>query len=308
MSTEIALNDRGFLRPSTMGEAMQFAEVLAKSTMVPREYQRSAANILVAIQMGAELGLAPLQALQAISVINGKPAIYGDALMALVRSSRLCESVAERYEGEGDSLTAVCVAHRRGQSEPIVGRFSVEDAKRAKLWGKSGPWTDYPKIMLKHRARGFCLRDGFADLLHGVISAEEAGDYPRQMKDVTPQQESVALADDLDTFAGGTSNAASEAETEPEPSAYDLDADHLLAAARASALSGSDVFRRWYIDFLDDEQRLALRPHVKQLQATAQRADEQRRADDRDPSEREPVSSLISRMSARVREIEGGEP
>jgi hypothetical protein len=267
-----------------MSEAMQFAEVLAKSTMVPRDYQRSPANILVAIQMGAELGLAPLQALQSVSVINGKPAIYGDALMALVRSSRLCESVVETYEGEGESLTAVCVARRRGQAEPIVGRFSVDDAKRAKLWGKSGPWTDYPKIMLKHRARGYCLRDGFADLLRGVISAEEAGDYPRPMKDITPPQNPGALAGDLDAFAGEPSYAAGEPEA--EPTADDLDVDGLLVAARERALSGYDAFREWYTEFLDDEQRLALRPHVRELQGTARRSDEQRRADDQDSEER----------------------
>jgi hypothetical protein len=59
-----------------------------------------------------------------------------------------------------------------------VGRFSVADAKRAGLWGKSGPWTQYPRRMLQLRARGFALRDAFPDVLKGLVTAEEAQDYP----------------------------------------------------------------------------------------------------------------------------------
>jgi hypothetical protein len=90
------------LTPTNFVEAMQFAEVLAKSTMVPREYQRQPANILLAVQWGAELGLGPLQAINSIAIINGKPAVYGDAMLALVRGSGLCEDVIEHFEGEND--------------------------------------------------------------------------------------------------------------------------------------------------------------------------------------------------------------
>ena len=52
------------------------------------------------------------------------------------------------------------------------------DANRAGLLNRSGPWKSYPDRMLKMRARGFALRDVFADALGGMISAEEANDYP----------------------------------------------------------------------------------------------------------------------------------
>jgi hypothetical protein len=58
-------------------------------------------------------------------------------------------------------------------------QFSVADAKRAGLWGKSGPWTQYPRRMLQLRARGFALRDAFPDVLKGLVTAEEAQDYPQ---------------------------------------------------------------------------------------------------------------------------------
>ena len=182
---------RGFA-PATITEAMEFSKMLADSTMVPRAYQGKPQDIMVCVQWGYEIGLAPMQALQNIAVINGKPSVYGDAAMALVQASAVCEDVQEYFEGEGTpNPIAVCVAKRKGRKE-VIAKFSVEDAKRAGLWGKQGPWQAYPKRMMQMRARGFALRDAFPDVLKGLITAEEAQDYPddakpRQAKDITPR-------------------------------------------------------------------------------------------------------------------------
>lgn len=169
--------------PTTLNEAIQFSEMLASSGMVPKQYQGKSTDILVAMQWGNEIGLAPLQALQNIAVINGKPSVYGDAAMALVQNSPVCEDIEEYIENEGTANPiAVCVAKRKGR-KPVKATFSVDDAKRANLWGKQGPWTQYPKRMLAMRARGFALRDAFPDVLKGLITIEEAYDYP---EDVAP--------------------------------------------------------------------------------------------------------------------------
>ena len=173
--------NRGFA-PQTMTEAIQFSDMLASSSMVPKAYQNKPQDILVCVQWGFEMGLAPMQALQNIAVINGKPSVYGDAMMALVQASAVCEDVEEFFENEGTpNPVAVCVAKRKNR-KPVVAKFSVEDAKRAGLWGKQGPWSAYPKRMLQMRARGFALRDAFPDVLKGLISAEEAADYPDEAK------------------------------------------------------------------------------------------------------------------------------
>lgn len=181
-------NNQGFA-PVTLDEAMKFSEMLARSTMVPRAYQGKPEDVLVACQWGREIGLAPMQALQNIAVINGKPSVYGDAAMALVQASPVCEDIEEYFEGEGTpNPVAVCVAHRKGR-KPVKATFSVEDAKRAGLWGKQGPWQAYPKRMMQMRARGFALRDAFPDVLKGLITAEEAQDYPdTPAKNITPQR------------------------------------------------------------------------------------------------------------------------
>jgi hypothetical protein len=187
----------GFL-PTTFSEAKTFAGELAASNLVPKAYAGKPLDILVAIQWGNEIGLAPMQALQNISVINGKPSVYGDAAMALVQAHPACEGVEEFFEGEGTpNPVAVCIAHRKGR-KPVTARFSVEDAKRAGLWNKQGPWTSYPKRMLQMRARGFALRDAFPDALKGLITTEEAEDYPaeakQEAKDITPKNPLDAIA------------------------------------------------------------------------------------------------------------------
>jgi hypothetical protein len=211
--------------PATLDEAMKFSEMLARSSMVPRAYQNKAEDILVACQWGREIGLAPMQALQNIAVINGKPSVYGDAAMALVQASAVCEGIEESFENEDTmSMVAVCVANRRGR-KPVVARFSIEDAKRAGLWGKQGPWQAYPKRMLQMRARGFALRDAFPDVLKGLITAEEAQDYPSDQpaKDITPANPLDALPAPVsppENFNGTWSPDVDEPETvvvnEPE--------------------------------------------------------------------------------------------
>ena len=171
------------LAPQSWAEARQFAELLANSTMVPRDFQGKPANIMVAVQWGAEVGLGPLQAVQNIAVINGRPSIWGDAAIALVRGHSACVGIREGVEGEGEARHGWCEVTRRGE-QPQRRTFSVADAKKAGLWGKSGPWQQYPDRMLQLRARGFALRDVFPDALRGVITAEEARDLPPEPRDV----------------------------------------------------------------------------------------------------------------------------
>jgi hypothetical protein len=173
-----------------MDDAYRFAKMVASSEFAPKDFRGKPESCLLAIQAGSEVGLSPMQSLQSIAVINGRPSIWGDAAMALVQASPVCEYVREYVEGDGDNLVAVCEAKRRGYPAPTVVRFSVADAKKASLWGKSGPWQQYPTRMLALRARGFALRNAFADALRGLITAEEAQDYPTTP---TPQREPVQV-------------------------------------------------------------------------------------------------------------------
>ena len=176
MSTEITTQKQTFsLAPKDLDEAMRFADMLASASIVPKDYIGKPGNVLVAIQWGMELGLQPMQAMQSIAVINGRPSLWGDAMLALVKAHPAFEWIKEDCDGS----VAICTIKRRGEPE-VTQSFSMEEAKKAGLTGKQGPWTQYPKRMLQMRARGFALRDAFPDALRGVISAEEARDTPAE--------------------------------------------------------------------------------------------------------------------------------
>lgn len=183
MTNEIATRNGGFsLQPRNLPEAMQMADMLSKSQMIPKCYQGKPQDTLVAMMMGSELGLNPIQSLQNIAVINGKPSIYGDAMLALVQNHPAFGGIKETFDDA--SLTASCTVWRKG-GERHTQMFSKADAEAAGLWGKVGPWKQYPKRMLAFRARGFALRNQFADALAGLISREEAEDMPVE-RDITP--------------------------------------------------------------------------------------------------------------------------
>jgi hypothetical protein len=176
---------------ASLEDAFRFANAVAASGFAPRGMEKSEA-ILVAIQLGAELGLTPMSALQNIAVINGRPAIYGDAALALVRSSGLLEVFREEEVGEaGKDTQGVRITAKRKGFDEATEVFTVADAKLSKLWGKAGPWSDYPKRMLKFRARGFILRDLFGDVLKGLRTMEEVRDTPPEIN-VTPLAEKVS--------------------------------------------------------------------------------------------------------------------
>lgn len=164
------------LSPQTFEQALTFSEYLANSDMVPKDFKGKPGNCLVAIQWGMEIGLKPLQAMQNIAVINGRPSLWGDAVIALARNFPLCEYIVE----EDDGRTATCRVKRRGEVEQSRS-FSMDDAKTAGLLGKQGPWTQYPKRMRQMRARAFAIRDVFPDALKGLPVAEEVMDAPRDM-------------------------------------------------------------------------------------------------------------------------------
>lgn len=209
------------LNPRNLPEAMQLAQMIAESGMTPRAYGNSAPKVLVGIMAGAEVGLAPFQALQSIAVIGNNPAIWGDGALALVLGSGLLADMHEEDDGE----TATCTMIRKGRETPIVRSFSMEDAKKAGLANKEGPWRNYPKRMRQMRARLFAIRDGFADVLKGLAIAEEVQDYvelePRtassgvkigdlkvQARSAQPAED-ASLADDS-AFLRGEQTAVSE--------------------------------------------------------------------------------------------------
>ena len=164
------------LIPRSLKEALQLADLIHRSKLAPKGFD-TPESCLVGILYGMEVGLSPIAALQRMAIIDGRPTIWGDAALALVQASGLLLSIREEIQEDPkqsitNNLTAICTVTRHGRAEQITNTFSIEDAKRAGLWQKPGPWSDYPKRMLAMRARAFALRDAFPDVLAGLYLRE----------------------------------------------------------------------------------------------------------------------------------------
>lgn len=186
------------LVPQSLEEAFRVSQAIAASGLAPKGLDRPE-QIMVAIMAGAELGLAPFQSLQSFAVVNGRPTLWGDGLMAVARAGGV--RVKEWLDGAGDDMVAHCEVTRES-GEVIERTFTVTQAKKAGLWGKAGPWQSYPQRMLAMRARAYALRDGCADMLRGFQVREEVEDY-EPIRDVTPRTTGMRARLEARTAVGG---------------------------------------------------------------------------------------------------------
>ena len=138
--------------------------------------------VILKLQMGFEHRLSIMQALQNIYVVNRHATLYGDAIPGLVETSGLQEfGYSERLgqrnpDGTYPDLYGYRYHTKRKGRDEYTYDFIVADAKQANLWKKAGTWTFYPDRMLLNRARTFCLRDVYPDVLKGLQTTEEARD------------------------------------------------------------------------------------------------------------------------------------
>jgi hypothetical protein len=172
-----------FMDFSSFEKAWKTAEMLSKAKCIPKEFWGNPADILVVVQFGYDLDIKPMTAIQNTMIINNRPAIWGDLMLAICMRTKGKEGgfidCIETFDEENQ--TAKCIVKRDGR-EPLERTFSRKKAETAKLWGKVGQtgnassWVTNPERMLQFRARGFALRDMFPDILKGVVSIEEMKD------------------------------------------------------------------------------------------------------------------------------------
>lgn len=187
----VGFGNRG-LKLESLDDLWRFSQYVAASGFAPKGMDKPEA-VLVAIQLGAELGISPAMSVQNITVIRGKPSVYGDCALALCRASGLFdeEVFKETITGKGDEQTAICRVRRLPNGIIVEKPFSVSQAKRAGLWGSEGPWRTFPERMLQMRARGFALRDAYTDVLKGIHLAEEIQVRDETMTEYIPPRTQI---------------------------------------------------------------------------------------------------------------------
>lgn len=148
---------------NSLPDKMAFAKALAAAGMIPKVYQAAPANVLVAIELGEALGIAPIVAINEINVINGTPSPSASLMVSLARAAGHKVRVWNDDNGAG-----VCEIIRA--DDPEFTHRSVWDEKKARtagLWGK-GHWAKDSATMLRWRAASECVRLACSEVLGGL--------------------------------------------------------------------------------------------------------------------------------------------
>ncbi|MGO7044349.1 hypothetical protein ACCT07_02755 [Rhizobium johnstonii] len=202
--------------PQTFEETFRMARTVVASGLAPAALigkltgDDAASAVAVAIMSGAELGLKPMVSLRSFTVINGKPALYGDGLINVVRMSGKVAYLRTGCEERNGKLVGFCEAKRLDTGEEKRVEFTQDDAIRARLWDErptvrkqvwenkervwkdglpnDAPWYRFPQRMLAWRAAGYCLRELFGDVLGGIRDEFEVREIAEaeEMRDITP--------------------------------------------------------------------------------------------------------------------------
>lgn len=182
MSSEITI-----VAPKTIEESEKLSTTLAKSALLPEALRGKQSDILVTLLSGAELGLAPMQALRGIVVIKGKPALSADLMGALVKRNPVCEYL---QLVESTATKATYKTKRKGDPEPTTMSFTMEDAKAAGIAGDM--YRKYPANMLRARCLAIICRAVYPDLCLGLYdsdSGELTDGVPTTWQQQPPERE-----------------------------------------------------------------------------------------------------------------------
>jgi hypothetical protein len=170
--TEAIIQHANPFEPRSLEEALRLSDTLSKSGLVPAALRGKPADILVVLMTGRELGIGPMQAMQDINVIQGKPVYSADLMVANCKRRRdVCEYFSMV---ESTDTFAIYKTKRVGASE-VVLKYTLDDARQEGLLGRDS-WIKRPKVMLRRRCAAQLARDEHPDLVRGY-DPDEAQDF-----------------------------------------------------------------------------------------------------------------------------------
>lgn len=200
--------------------AWKFADVLSRSKIIPDTFQGNPASVLIALDMSNRMRRNPLEVMQAMYIVHGKPSFSSSFLISLINSCGYYEPLRFRFSGEGESRSCVAWTVDKRTGEKVEGpEVSIGMAKSEGWYDKNGSkWKTMPEVMLRYRAASFFSRTYCPDLTGGFHSQEEAMDIAEPDRPDT----GVLSGKDLQAQIVGEIEPAMEAPA-PQPALAPID-------------------------------------------------------------------------------------
>lgn len=195
----------GFDSMQSFEFALQAANILAKSSLVPKAYQNNIANCVIALNMAARLKADPLMVMQNLYIVYGRPSWSAQFLIATFNMSGKFSAL--RYEWVGKPGTdewgcrAWAIEHATG--ERLEGALvTIGMAKKEGWYGRDGSkWQTMPQQMLMYRAATWFIRAYAPELAMGMYTTDEVIDltedeYHVHKKAVEPNSEELDIVEE----------------------------------------------------------------------------------------------------------------
>lgn len=264
------LASRTVMTLATLDDVARVASIAARSGLARCTKPEEAAIILMT---GMELGLTPMQSLRGIYIVEGRPVLAADTMVAIVTRSGAC-----RYWRTIETTAERCAIETQRVDDATVYRrvWTLDDAKRAGLVGK-GTWAKYPAAMLRHRCAADMAREVYPEILLGMYDPDEISTDGIDARP-TPQRARVESApvvvaapavDPRDLAPLGVEAPAQVAVAQPVETAPLAFATPGLSTAEMTAMLATIAQCKTIADL--DRERDAMRPDVSTRATTAQR-------------------------------------
>lgn len=160
--------------------AQSRANVYAQSDLVPKEYRKNIANVMIATNMAKRMGADVLQVMQNLYIVHGKPGWSAQFLISMFNESGDYTSIRYRFTGEKGTDSWGCIAYctERETGDEISGTEVTIAMSKAEGWGAK--WKTMPEQMLRYRAASFLIRTTAPQLGMGLQTKEEIEDVEQR--------------------------------------------------------------------------------------------------------------------------------
>ena len=158
--------------------AYQMAKGLSQSTIVPQQFQNNPSNCLIALEQAQRLNMSPMQVMQNLYVIQGRPSWSSSFLIAMINSSHIFDIELQYEEEEKDGKPYSCLVWTEKDGRRINGMHVTMDMAEKEGWTKKNgsKWNTLPALMLRYRAVSFFARLQCPEISLGMYTQEEMYD------------------------------------------------------------------------------------------------------------------------------------
>lgn len=187
----------GFGSKQGLELAIRAANILSKSTLVPKEYQGNVANCIIALNMANRMGADPLMVMQNLYIVHGRPGWSSQFLISTFNTSGKFSALRYEWVGERGTDDWGCRAWaiEKATGQKLVGAtVTIGLAKKEGWYSKNGSkWQTMPEQMLMYRAASWFIRAYAPELAMGMHTAEELYDTI----DLTEDQYEVKVEEEI---------------------------------------------------------------------------------------------------------------